>query len=152
MQRTLLLALIVGLGSFLGCRIGPDYGPTGTVAGKLTMDGKPLAAQTNVVFMHPEKGYLAYATTDAEGKFQITGWHDGNQKNGPELPVGIYRVMIQPPASQTAEPTAEEMLANPRPQAPKVEFPQKYRQTHTSGLEYEIKPGANDFPIDLKSA
>jgi hypothetical protein len=134
-----------------GCRPGSKNGETGTLARKLTLEGKPLSAETQVVFMHPEKGYAAIANTDAAGQFEIKGWHDGNIKNGPELPTGKYRVMVQPPAAHTAEPTAEEMLANPRRQNPKPEFPDKYRQTHTSGLEFEVKAGRNDFPIDLKA-
>ncbi|MDQ3329598.1 MAG: hypothetical protein M3552_02920 [Planctomycetota bacterium] len=31
-------------------------------------------------------------------------------------------------------------------------FPRKYLSTSTSGLEYEVKDGENDFEIDLKSA
>src|SRR5262245_35531974 len=134
-----ILLVAAGFCVLAGCSSAVDYGETGTVAGKLTLNGKPLSQQTQVVFMHPEKGYVAIANTDADGNFEVTGWHDGNIKNGPELPIGTYRVMVQPPASHSAEPTAEEMLANPKRQNLKPEFAEKYRQTHTSGLQFEIK-------------
>jgi hypothetical protein len=151
-QSWVITAAALALASFAGCGPGVNYGTTGTVAGKLTMEGQPMAAETQVIFMEPEKGYAAIANTDAAGNYKITQWNDGNIKNGAELPVGKYRVMIQPPASkENSEPTAEELMANPKLQrGAKVEFPERYRQTHTSGLEFEIKQGANDIPIDIK--
>lgn len=142
-----LLLLTASL--LVGCSSDFDYGPTGTVSGRLTMNGKPLKAGTQVVFMHPEKGYAAFGSTDPEGKFQITSWNDGN------LPVGPYRVMIQPPAGEINPDTAtpEQLLDNPElaEAVPEAEFPFKYRQTSTSGLSYNVEQGPNTFEIDLEA-
>ena len=128
----------------VGCSGGVDYGPSGTAAGKLTMGKKPLKPGTQVVFMHPEKGYASFGTTDAEGNFKITSFNDG------QLPIGKYQVMIQAPAGEDPDSkTAEEMMAPQTGELSQAEFPFKYRQTSTSGLEYEVKTGPNSFEIDL---
>jgi hypothetical protein len=134
--------------SLAGCG-GHDFGPTGKVTGKLTMAGKPLAVGTAVSFMQMEKGFLAFGQTDAEGKFEVNSW------NGGAMPVGKYKVMIAPPTANLPDPNSvspEEAFDHPELLDPvvKAEFPKKYRDTQTSGLEYEIKEGANDFQIDLK--
>ena len=142
--RSALIFPIVLL--FAGCSNEVDYGPTGTASGRLTLSGKPHSAGTQVVFMHPEKGYAAFGSTDTEGNFQIASWNDGN------LPIGTYRVMIQPPAGDLNPDTAtdEQLLAGVQPEVvPEAEFDFKYRQTSTSGLSYDVEEGPNEFQIDL---
>lgn len=143
----LLIPVTLMAFSLLGCG-GPSYGPTGKVTGKLTLDGKPLAVGTAVSFMQMEKGFLAFGLTDAEGKFEVKSWNNG------DMPVGKYKVMLAP--STTAAPakplSAEEAFDHPELVEPvaKIDFPKKYRDTATSGLEVEVKAGKNDFPLDLK--
>lgn len=141
-------ALLGALLLLAGCSSGVDYGPTGTVSGRLTKQGQSLAEGTQVVFMHPEKGYAAFGSTDAEGNFSITSWNEGN------LPIGAYRVMIQPPAGDLNPDTAsdEQLLEGAQVESvPEAEFDFKYRQTSTSGLAYEVEEGPNSFEIDLES-
>lgn len=133
----------------LGCSGEFDYGSTGTVKGRLTMDGKPLKPGTAVTLMQPDSGYLAFGTTDAEGNFEVKSWNEGH------MPIGTYRVMIQPPAGDSPDPEsaeAAELALSGGGGADKAEFPERYRQTTTSGLTYEVKEGENHFEIDLKSA
>lgn len=135
--------------SIMGCG-GHDFGPTGKITGKLTMAGKPLAAGTAVSFMQMEKGFLAFGLTDAEGKFEVKSWNNG------AMPVGKYKVMLAPAAAQPARDpktiSAEEAFENPELLDPtsNTDFPKKYRDTSTSGLEYDIKEGPNDIQIDLE--
>ncbi len=130
-----------------GCSDDP-YGPTGKVTGKLTLDGKPLAAGHAVSFMQMEQGFLAYGITDAEGNFEVKSWNAG------AMPVGKYHVMIAPPggdadtSSLSAEERFEQGQASGRE---KPTFPGRYRETTTSGLQYDIAEGENHFDIDLKS-
>jgi hypothetical protein len=133
----------------IGCG-GYNYGPTGKITGRLTMDGKPLAPDHAVSFMEMEKGFLAFGKTDADGKFEVSSWNQG------DMPIGKYKVMIAaPPASMKPESeiSAEERFDNPESIEPvtKLAFPKKYTDTTTSGLEYQIKAGANNFDIALKS-
>ncbi len=135
--------------STIGCG-GSPYGPTGTVKGKLTMEGKPLPAGHSVSFMQMDKGFLAFGLTDAEGKFEVKSWNDG------QMPIGSYDVMIGPPGGEAADVSsmsAEERFDNPQGGADKnrVAFPARYRETTKSGLKYEVKEGENSFDIDIKS-
>lgn len=145
-KSAVVLTIIMSLG---GCG-GSPYGPTGRVAGKLTMEGKTLPAGHSVSFMQMEKGFLAYGITDAEGKFEVKSWNDG------QMPIGSYDVMIGPPGGETAEisqQSAEDRFDNPQGNAAKnrVAFPARYRETTKSGLRFEVKEGDNNFDIDLKS-
>lgn len=145
--RSLLAACGVLLAA-AGCSSEVDYGPTGTIAGRLTKSGTPLQARTHVIFMHPEKGYLAFGATDEEGRFTVTSWNDG------QMPTGRYGVMIQPPAAEYDSETAsaEDVMNNPEKYSvppPQADFPARYRELSTSGLSYEVKQGANSFDIDL---
>jgi hypothetical protein len=143
-QTAVVLSIVVGI-ALSGCQKGVDYGPTGKVSGKLTMEGKPLSPGTQVVFMHPEKGYAAFGNTDAAGAYKITSWNDGN------MPIGPYQVMIQAPAgNDDPESMTPEQMLDPEIEGIKeAEFPFKYRQTSTSGLSFEVKTGENTIDIDL---
>ncbi len=141
------LMVLTAMLSVAGCG-GNPYGPTGKITGRLTMEGKPLPAGHSVSFMQMEKGFLAFGITDADGKFEVKSWNNG------EMPVGKYDVMIGPPSGEnadTSQMSAEERFDNPQPQKIKVPFPVRYRETTKSGLSYEIKEGPNHFDIDIKS-
>jgi hypothetical protein len=145
--RTLIVVMFAA--TMLGCG-GESLGPTGKVTGKLTLDGKQLPPGHAVSFMQMQKGFLAYGMTDAEGKFEVKSWNNG------DMPVGNYDVMIAPPSSDVddSQRSAEDRFENPQnadSSQPRVLFPAKYRETTTSGLQYEIKEGVNNFAIDLKS-
>ena len=134
-----------------GCGGGHDYGPTGKITGKLTLEGKPLSAKTGVQFMEPLKGFLAFGETDAEGNFEIASW------NGGQMPLGKYKVYITPPPgtpTEAANLNAEQRFDSPDQveKGPKLEYPQKYADKNKSGLEYEVKAGENHFDINLEAA
>lgn len=134
-----------------GCG-GTDFGPQGSVSGKLTMDGKPLAAGTQLLFMQMEKGYAAFAHTDAEGNYQLNWMREGSTRT--EVPVGEYKVLIQPPAVQDVEElSAEQMLdgGDEDIQPAEPDFPKKYQQHSTSGLSFNVQEGENTCDLDLKS-
>jgi hypothetical protein len=96
-----------------------------------------------------EKGFLAFGITDAEGRFEVKSWNNGN------MPIGKYDVMIAPPGDggNDSNRSAEERFDNPQSTASGsgVLFPSRYRESTTSGLQYEIVKGVNHFDIDLKS-
>ena len=131
-----------------GCG-GHDFGPTGKISGRLTLEGKPMAPGHAVSFMQPEKGFLAFGFTDAEGNFSVGSWNEG------DMPVGKYSVMIAPPAATApaVAPTADEAFENPELVDPKLSsvFPVKYRDITTSGLEFDVVAGDNKFEVELKA-
>lgn len=140
-------AILLFVALLVGCSDDP-YGPTGKVTGKLTLDGKLLPAGHAVSFMQMEQGFLAYGITDAEGNFEVKSWNDG------DMPLGKYNVMIAPPggeadtSSMSAEDRFEQGQASGKT---KLTFPARYRETTTSGLQYDIVEGKNHFDIDLRS-
>lgn len=136
----------------LGCSRGPNYGPTGTISGKLTMDGEPLAEGTQLLFMQMDAGYAAFGATDADGNYEIIWIRDGARKR--EVPTGVYKVLIQPPAIGTEVElmTADQMLEGGDVAPAKPDFPSRYQQHSTSGLEYTVTEGPNTIDIDLDSA
>lgn len=136
----------------VGCSGGTDFGPMGSISGRLTMDGQPLAEGTQLLFMQMDAGYAAFGQTDAEGNYRIVWAREGDRKS--EVPTGVYKVLIQPPAVVDTEAmSAEEMLEgnydDAEPAAPA--FPKRYQQHSTSGLEYTVTEGDNEINIDLSS-
>ena len=150
--RSSCLAFLLGsaLLPLAGCSGGFDYGDTGKIKGRLTMEGKPLEAGTGVSFMEPIKGFLAFGMTDANGDFTVDSWNNGN------MPLGTYRVWVTPPpsAAPAKELTPEERFDHPELVEPraKLEFPKKYADAKSSGLEFEVKKGDNVFNVDLQAA
>ena len=129
-----------------GCDSAHDYGPTGTVSGKLSYNGETVAPGTAVVFVDMAAGYTCMGATDAEGNYTLSSWNEG------DLPVGSYDVMIRPvvPEMDSDLDDPEAAMDNPEPVAPmEYDFPEKYGALATSGLKFEVKEGANDIPIDL---
>ena len=142
--RNLTVLMIVV--TLLGCNSAP-YGPTGKITGKLTMDGKLLPAGHAVTFMQMNSGFLAFGITDSDGKFVVGSWNNG------DMPIGKYDVMIAPPTGgDVSNLSAEERFDKPELSAPKarVQYPARYRETTTSGLQFTVIKGDNHFDIDLK--
>ncbi len=115
--------------------------PTRPGRGRLTLDGEPVEGM--VINFYPaerpqegEQVFPATGTTDKDGLFRLQTYAaDGI------LP-GKYRVTIERPNDIIQGLTQK---ANP--------VPEKYRNTRTSGLEYEIKPESwYEFNIELSSS
>jgi hypothetical protein len=126
-----------------------SYDPTGRITGRLTLEGEPLAPGHAVSFMQMERGFLAFGITDADGEFVVSSWNNG------DMPIGKYKVMIAPPPPAPHDANklpAEDRFEHPELVDPviKVEFPQKYRDATTSGIEFDVEAGPNEFEIDLK--
>ncbi|MCA9036359.1 MAG: hypothetical protein KDA91_14590 [Planctomycetaceae bacterium] len=137
--------------SIIGCG-GTDFGPMGSVSGRLTMDGQPLAEGTQLLFMQMEKGYAAFARTDAEGNYKLQWMREG--KTWDEVPTGMYKILVQPPEVKNVEELdAEAMLAGADQdiQPAAAVFPRKYQQHSTSGLQFDVKEGTNTSDINLDS-
>jgi uncharacterized protein (TIGR03000 family) len=111
--------------------------PTAPVAGKVTLDGKPLA-RCRVTFWPENKGKLAQEVgglTDEDGTYQLF------TKGKPGVPPGRYRVTIT--ATAPTDPKDPAKL--------KVLVPEKYAKLETTPLLVEVTekapPGAYDIRI-----
>jgi hypothetical protein len=122
-----LLLLLPGLAG-CGARLN-------TVRGTVTLaDGSPLTRGL-VVF----EGVIGGAAVSARGEVKPDGSYTlGTYKPGDGVPAGKYRVLINP--LDLSEVPDEQK---------KLPFDYKHLRFETSGLEFEVKPGANEFPIRL---
>jgi hypothetical protein len=105
------------------------------VRGTVTLaDGSPLT-KGMVVFERMEGG----AALTARGEIRPDGGYElSTDKLGDGVPPGKYRVLINPLD-----------LSDIPDEKKNLPFDIKYLKFETSGLEYEVKPGPNDYPIKL---
>jgi len=107
------------------------------VGGKVTLDdGTPVSSGT-VVFESTDeaKAISARGEIQTDGSYQLS-----TDRPGDGVLPGKYRVLVAPPP--------------PNPDLPpvKVVFDSRYSEFATSGLEFEVKSGSNDYPIKLTKA
>ena len=107
--------------------------PTGTVSGKVTLEGEPVTE--GVVSFLSESGYSTTADIQPDGSFSVTGG----------MPADKYTISVSPP-----EPT--EALAPGEAEMAKSPIPRGYFDESTSDIVEEIKEGENTVTIDLKSS
>jgi hypothetical protein len=115
-----------------------DYGPLGTVSGKVTFQGAPLA-EGQILIEKQGGGGSGGAEIQPDGTYKVVDTKGG-------VSVGTYNVSIVPP-------TVEKDLGpnTPPTQEPKemANLPKKYHTFETSGLTVEIKEGENTKDFDL---
>jgi hypothetical protein len=108
------------------------------VGGKVTYpDGTPVTEGT-VVFESKDGGkpVTARGAIGTDGSYTL-----GTLKPGDGVPAGWYKVLVAP----KTDPNAVD-----RPSKPPAVDP-RYSEFSTSGLECEVKPGVNDYPITVTS-
>jgi hypothetical protein len=122
--------LLVVLAAGTGC------GRMNSVSGKVTFDdGAPVPGGL-VVFesKDQEPAITARAEIQPDGSYRL-----GTHKPGDGAPAGVYRVLIAPPPPE-----------DPRDRFAPPPFEERYTDFRTSGLEFEVKSGSNELPIQLK--
>lgn len=142
-MRWIAVTGLVLSGFILGCGSGGFNAPTGTVSGKVTINGKPLTDAT-IVFMGEGNGETGMAPLQADGTYTL------KYGAGFSVPAGDYRVALTstPPNAPPPDPAA--LMANPEKYKPNESIPEKYRDATTSGLIAVVKPGSNsnvDFEL-----
>jgi hypothetical protein len=130
-NRCLVPLTIVLLLSLSGC--GKSYY---AVHGKVTYpDGKPVSKGI-VVFESMESD----APISARGDIQPDGTYKlSTERPGDGVPAGKYRVLITP---RVENPDAPE----------RVPFDKRFTDFKTSGLQFEVRSGDNNFPIEVTRA
>lgn len=117
------------------------------VSGTLTYQGNPLESY-QISFLPMDGRRPAMGTTDAAGKFTL-----GTNKVGDGAPPGTHKltiVWLAPPS--TDAPGQETIIDDPAllPK-PKIQIPDKYSNSDTSGLTQEVPAGGlKDLKIELQ--
>jgi hypothetical protein len=143
----LILCAMAGCGSK-----GDGYsGPRGKVTGTITVDGKPLVAGCQVLFMS-DKGYTATGTVGDGGTYKLTYPHG-------DVPAVEYKVQLTAPAT-TATPNVDplKMAGNIKLSKKGADgdkdgpFPSRYSSTSSSKMSFTVKQGENkaDFALTSK--
>jgi hypothetical protein len=105
------------------------------VRGKVAFeDGAPVTGGM-VVFESKDRR----PAVTARGEIQPDGTYQLSMRgHGDGAPPGVYRVLIAPPPPD-----------DPRQRFVKPPFDERYTNFATSGLEFEVKAGVNEFPIQV---
>ncbi len=104
-----------------------------SIQGRVTLDGQPLPF--GMVHLHVERGPILHAHIH-QGQFEV-----------PHIPAGKVRVAVHAPPMVPFGLPSKENPAPPR----MTQFPSKYLQPETSGLRGDLREGAQEVTLSLKS-
>lgn len=113
-----------------GC--GPAGPAIFPVAGRVTLDGKPLTQ--GIVCFVSEAGYLGSVMLGPQGEFRLAS------QDGQGIPRGLCRVTGCPPESGLID------LETTTPAKPAVDIHARYRPIGTSGLRAQVDAANGYFP------
>jgi hypothetical protein len=109
-----------------------------TVTGQVSLDGSPIGPGT-VVFAPTDGGKPANGSIESDGSYMLKT----SRESG--LAAGKYRAAV------SIREMPQNVKRGDRPPLGKLLIPEKYEQSSTSGLEYEVEAGRNTIDIDLTS-
>jgi hypothetical protein len=147
--------VLLFLSLFVGCGPAVDgySGPRGTVAGRLTIDGKPVREGCQILLMAAQSqgSFVAAGTVEGDGSYKAL------YRVPAGLPVGDYVVQLSLPRNDTPSVTVgagDSMTAGDVEQMQRawkasLPFPQRYLSTSTSGLKLTVQPGVNAANFDI---
>lgn len=121
-----LVAALLGL-------VGCTGKSSGTVSGKVTYKGNPVASGS-VNFYNPGTGAAAEGKLDDNGAYTLPG----------PLDAGTYKVYLQPPIPEQLPPGQKAKKRAP------FTVPPKYQTASNTPISKEVKVGNNDIPITLE--
>ena len=124
LSTALLGVFILSAAVLAGC--GGDRPELGTVTGRITLNGKPLAG-AEIIFQHQTKRF-SRGETDTEGRYELLYVRDV-----PGAALGMHRVVVT-----AKDPATRRQLVPPR-------------YNHQTTLEREVRAGHNAFDFDLTS-
>ena len=139
--RFLIICFALVIAVIVAACEDPLQPTTAHISGRLTLEGQPMRPGFSVVFMEPHRGDLAFGVTDADGRFVVNSWKDG------EMVPGRYKAHVVPPplkGTEVSEETPENVVLGP------YDFAEKYRHLDSTPLEFKVVVGENNFEIDLE--
>lgn len=133
------LVLVAAVGAAAGCS---GSGPTlARVTGVVRLGGKPLSSGR--VTFWPPAGRSASGWIKDDGSFTL-----GTSKQADGASVGPHKVTVTAATKTPTGPPDFDHDRSPRgwPRSP---IPTRYSNPESSGLEFDVVPGTNQFAIDL---
>ena len=126
--RLLILSVLICCPSlFAGCS-GPPSEPVGTLTGIITSNGELLVPDCRARAYHAKTETTKAVIVSDEGRYTFK-----------DFPIGDYKLAVQPKPSYGAQ-------ADPYDNR----VPDKYRSINTSGFEFTIKEGMNEYDLKLE--
>jgi hypothetical protein len=113
----------------------------GTAHGRVTLQGKPVAADT-ITFENAAEGVALSAAIGPDGSYRMKS-HEGDG-----LPVGKYRVAIMPQSFVVHHRTPFDPQPEPAAANALSDIPQKYLAANITPLTAAVSPGEN-APFDF---
>jgi hypothetical protein len=109
------------------------------VSGRITLEGKPMGSGTVVFVPEGENRNAPMGTIEPNGDYFLKTNRDTGLMPGKyTVSMSVYDTPPHQPGERM-QTTGKQLV------------PTKYTDAHTSGLEYEVKPGSNTINIDLTS-
>jgi hypothetical protein len=124
----------LGFAGMLAAAVCGCDAKTGTVAGKVTVDGKPAVGAT--VIFGGENHMTAAAIVRDDGTYEAPG-----------VPVGPVTIALTPDTGAKLK-TLPDFGGQP---VPSPAIPERYTNASTSGLTLTVKGGPNEFNIEMSS-
>lgn len=131
-----MLLLVVCCCLSIGCRGKTNGKEMGTVTGKITVEGQPLA-NARVNYVSSQIGAGASGELKEDGTYTLEG----------PIPVGTYKVFLTPPGLGDI-PAGDPRAANIPTKLTGVA--KKYQSAATTGWTAQVKAGKNEFNFDVK--
>ena len=141
----------VAIALLIGCSSrDPNRLETVPVSGTVTFNGKPVD-NAFVSFVARQENIAANGVTDAQGRFALTTYEDGDG-----AVIGVHDVSVNKTSGKAS--TAVVIEDDPAGYAPGItpppvvtyHIPERYSQPSSSGLKVTVeKGGKNDFPLVL---
>jgi len=109
------------------------------VSGRVTLDGTPIGVGT-IVYAPSSGGKPATGSIESDGSYSV------NTSREPGLAPGKYQVAV------SIREMPKNVKRSDHPPPGKLLIPEKYEQATTSGLQFEVVPGANEIEVALTSS
>ena len=157
MNRSLILALVLGTPYLVGCDGASGRPDLHKVTGTVTFKGEPVEG-ANITFASATSR-SASGVTDASGKFALGTFDTNDGAVAGEHTVTIVKVAAEGQSGEITQANAMEMMAKnvgamssgkTAEQKPEMVLPAKYADAKTSGEKRTVSAAdSNDFKFDL---
>ena len=148
--HSLIVLMVTALCFASGCGGAADAPKLYRVTGVVTYKGQDVPG-AKVMFMGDGTKPPAVGITNDDGKYSLSSLAGTGAVSGRHVVAVIKEAEADPAqkVNMTMEEAAAAAQAPEKSSKPTSLIPAKYADPQTSGLEFEVTTGTNDFSIDL---